>query len=526
MLPLTEQPPHKVAGLGIARTFQNIELFEHASVLHNLLIGRHTRRETGLWADMFFTRKVRTAEVRAREKAEQVIDFLDLQHYRDTMVAGLPYGVRKVVELARALCTEPQLLLLDEPFAALDALTRIRMHDLVNELVLRHRPAALLVTHDVDEAILLSDRILVLANGTIDLDVTVDIEGPRLRTDPRFVALKERLLDQLGVLRTFVKEGHQPCWGSASSWGDDELGYNDFAVNIHGHGWHVERTRFDAMLARQAARRGVTVYRGWRLRDATPNAKGGYQVALRDDEQRERLVSARIVVDASGMSGAFAPSVGARRIYDDRLVSVAGIFDLKPEAAIDQRTWLEAAPYGWWYCARLNEHQAIVSVTTDSTTARQRLLASVGAWFMHLAQTLHVGARLHGSSLTADGLRPWAAPSYRLEPCAGADWLAVGDSALSYDPITAQGIHKALDMGILAAQAIAARLGGDARDFDEYQRAVSQRHAAYLDLRRRLYAREQRFADEPFWKARLQQTPTTLRPPAPAFGISRTQRLR
>ena len=67
MLPLTDQPPHQVAGLGIARTFQNIELFEHASVLHNLLIGRHIRRETGLWADMLFTRRVRAAEVRARE---------------------------------------------------------------------------------------------------------------------------------------------------------------------------------------------------------------------------------------------------------------------------------------------------------------------------------------------------------------------------------------------------------------------------------------------------------------------------
>ena len=101
-LRLTDQQPHQIAGLGIARTFQNIELFEHATVLQNLLIGRHTHRKTGVWSEMFFSSKTRAAEIEAREKVEEVIDFLDLQHHRDSMVAGLPYGVRKVVELARA----------------------------------------------------------------------------------------------------------------------------------------------------------------------------------------------------------------------------------------------------------------------------------------------------------------------------------------------------------------------------------------------------------------------------------------
>jgi branched-chain amino acid transport system ATP-binding protein len=164
-LRLTDLPPHQIAGLGIARTFQNIELFEHATVLQNLLIGRHTHRQTGLWSEMFFSAKTRAAEIQAREKVEEVIDFLDLQHHRDSMVAGLPYGVRKVVELARALCTEPKLLLLDEPSSGLNVEETDDMafwiSDIKNELGI----TVLMVEHDMSLVSKVSDRVLAMSQG-------------------------------------------------------------------------------------------------------------------------------------------------------------------------------------------------------------------------------------------------------------------------------------------------------------------------------------------------------------------------
>ncbi|HEX3839253.1 MAG TPA: ABC transporter ATP-binding protein [Acidimicrobiales bacterium] len=108
-------------------------------------------------------------------------------------------GEAQRVALARALVREPQLMLLDEPFGALDALTRARMHHLLQDLCARHRPAVLLVTHDVDEALLLADRAVVLVDGRISLDVPVDLERPRRRGDPGFVALRDRLMAELGV---------------------------------------------------------------------------------------------------------------------------------------------------------------------------------------------------------------------------------------------------------------------------------------------------------------------------------------
>jgi sulfonate transport system ATP-binding protein len=108
-------------------------------------------------------------------------------------------GEAQRVALARALVREPQLMLLDEPFGALDALTRTRMHGLLQDLCARHHPAVLLVTHDVDEAILLADRVLVLVDGTITVDIPVRLDRPRDRGHTEFTALRTRLLAELGV---------------------------------------------------------------------------------------------------------------------------------------------------------------------------------------------------------------------------------------------------------------------------------------------------------------------------------------
>ncbi|WP_079039179.1 ABC transporter ATP-binding protein [Streptomyces sp. Root431] len=108
-------------------------------------------------------------------------------------------GEQQRAALARALVRDPELLLADEPFGALDALTRIKMHDLLRELYERHRPAVLLVTHDVDEAVELADRVLVLDEGEISVDLAIDLPTPRNRRDPRFQQYRDALLAALGV---------------------------------------------------------------------------------------------------------------------------------------------------------------------------------------------------------------------------------------------------------------------------------------------------------------------------------------
>jgi branched-chain amino acid transport system ATP-binding protein len=162
---ITNVPAYTIARRGIARTFQNIELFEHATVLDNLLIGRHCRAQPNILAEILFTKGVRQRELQHREAVEEIIDFLNLANYRDQRISGLPYGVRKVVELARALCAKPKLLLLDEPASGLNTEeteeVAFWIDDIKNDLGI----TVIMIEHDMSLVSAVSDRVLALNYG-------------------------------------------------------------------------------------------------------------------------------------------------------------------------------------------------------------------------------------------------------------------------------------------------------------------------------------------------------------------------
>jgi branched-chain amino acid transport system ATP-binding protein len=164
---ITSISPHVVAELGIARTFQNIELFKNTTVIDNLLLGRHRHRRSNLFIESLFTRSVRKQEIENREKVEAVIDFLDLQAYRDQRVEGLPYGVQKTVELARALAMEPELLLLDEPSSGMNMEEREDLVFWITDIKEELGITILLVEHNMRLVNEISDRVLALNFGEV-----------------------------------------------------------------------------------------------------------------------------------------------------------------------------------------------------------------------------------------------------------------------------------------------------------------------------------------------------------------------
>lgn len=160
--------PDRIARRGVARTFQNIELFSNATVMDNLLLGRHIHMRTGVFSGAFLwgcRSQAAQEEIANREIVEKIIDFLDLQSVRDQYVAALPYGKRKLVELGRALALEPKILLLDEPSAGMNTEEKQDLNIWIKDIQTDYGVTILLIEHDMNMIMGISDRIFAMSQG-------------------------------------------------------------------------------------------------------------------------------------------------------------------------------------------------------------------------------------------------------------------------------------------------------------------------------------------------------------------------
>lgn len=314
-----------------------------------------------------------------------------------------------------------------------------------------------------------------------------------------------RLFTSLGLLDAFELERHQPCYGSCSSWGDDVLGYNDFTVNPHGPGFHLDRRRFDAFLAHRARKAGVHLITGARFRSVQPYRRGTDEPAFvveLDTDAGIRRLKASFVIDATGSRARLARNLGAQRLIHDRFFCATGYFHLRDKAEFTQLTMLEAVPDGWWYAARLPDRRIAVALACDGDGLRSATLHESPSWLKRLSQTSFLAAALSESFFIPGSLQVCPVPCFVLDRPAGPHWLAAGDAASSFDPLSGQGIHKALANGLEAARTVRAYLNGDEAAIDRYTKGIRRSFDAFLAQRDTFYAREQRWPDAPFWAHR------------------------
>lgn len=190
---IEKRRPDAIARKGIARTFQNIELFSHMNTMENIMLGRHIHMKTGLFSGMFMWGKNSPAgkdEVVHREKVEQIIDFLELQNVRNTFAGALPYGIQKLIELGRALAMEPELLLLDEPCAGMNTEEKQDMIFWIKDIQDDLGISILLIEHDMKMVMDISDRVLAINFGS-----------------PVTLGTPEEVQENEEVLKAYIGEG-------------------------------------------------------------------------------------------------------------------------------------------------------------------------------------------------------------------------------------------------------------------------------------------------------------------------------
>lgn len=302
------------------------------------------------------------------------------------------------------------------------------------------------------------------------------------------------VLAHLGVWDRFARSGAREVAGTAAAWGDPVARPNDYVFATRGPGWHVDRAAFDELLATEAERSGAVLSRKTTV-EALSGEPGRWTIGT-----SAGTLGARFVVDATGHGAAIARARGATLVDTDKLVAFARFFD-ETEGSRDPRTVVEAFAEGWWYTAGLPGGRRIVACVTDADVGRRLRLRDLQTWSARLRRTDHVAAVV--AAAEGDGalfVRPMH--TRRLDRAGGAGWVAVGDAASSFDPLSSQGILKALRSGIFGAYTAADALGGDGDAVSRYARFVAEEFDAYLSARALFYGREQRWPEHEFWRRR------------------------
>lgn len=363
---------------------------------------------------------------------------------------------------------------------------------------------------------------LVLGGGPAGAAVAIALARRGLRTslverDPRPRArVGETLppsarvaLEALGVWPGFVAAGHERATGNRSAWGSGKLEEAAFICSPYGLGWHIDRPRFEAMLLDAAEAEGVTVLRGVRLDEVSFDGRAWRMTA-------GRPLTSRFAVDASGRGAFLARLCGASRVSIDRLVASVQFLDREDgehesESGGDAAggadpqgcfTLIEATALGWWYSARIPGGRLIAACMTDGDLVARAELRSSEGWRRGARDAPITSRRLAAYSASDARPRLWAAHTSRLNAVVGGGWLATGDAAVSFDPLSSQGITTALESGLDAADAILAHLEGDGEALGRYAAQIIARYRAYLVERARYYGAEGRWRYAPFWRRR------------------------
>jgi flavin-dependent dehydrogenase len=332
--------------------------------------------------------------------------------------------------------------------------------------------------------------------------ILIDLRSePSARIGESLPPAARRLFADMGLWESFRSQGHSPCYGNRALWGTSKTFETDFLRDPDGHGWHIDRARFERWLRQIATDRGATLLAPARLKSIVRIGKNWQ--ALINTPAGDVEAFTDLLIDAGGCTSPLARHVGARREVQDRLVCgwLYGAANARGRNA--GFTYVQAAEDGWWYTAPLPDGRRVLAFHTDADLPAAHDTRNAKALLERAAACPELGSVLAESNfLPSPQFGFTAAHSAVLQPAAGHTWFAVGDAAMSFDPLSAQGLLTAMFTGLAGAEAADRYLSGDENAPPEYSQTVRQLYQKYREQLRYWYRTEARWRDSPFWKRR------------------------
>jgi flavin-dependent dehydrogenase len=328
-------------------------------------------------------------------------------------------------------------------------------------------------------------------------------ETPAPRIGESLPPAAGRLLADMGLLDSFLRQGHSCYHGNRALWNGVQTEHH-FLRDLDGHGWHLARDAFDAWLRAEARGRGAALLAPANVEEVDAR-EGGWQVLLRTAHATVQ-VRAGIIIDASGRGALIARKLGARRQRLDRL-ACTWLYGRDLLAAAPGYSDIEASEHGWWYSAALPEQRRVLAFHTDADLDARSGQRDADTLLATARALPGMGVLLARGGFAAETpASTTAAHSAMLEPAAGAGWFAAGDAAVSFDPLSSQGIFNALYTGLAAAEAADRALAGDATAQHGYCQEIAGISAAYRLHLAYCYGQERRWPQSAFWQRRLPQS--------------------
>lgn len=300
-----------------------------------------------------------------------------------------------------------------------------------------------------------------------------------------------RQLTGLGIWERFLECGPLESYGIQTAWETPMPRHQDFLHNPYGCGWHVDRARFDAMLASAAEQAGAELMVSARVTSGHLGAEGLWRLEAVQSGTTQNL-RGRMLVDATGRKALLASRLGSQARVADRLIGAVAFFHSSETA---QWTLIEAIEEGWWYSATLPGARMVLAYMTDSD------LWKAPGW-PELLKLAPLTLQRLGPVEVPPPLQIISAASVVRCPVAGPNWMAIGDAALAFDPLSGQGVFKSLETGARSSSAIARYFDGDSSGLAEYENWVQESFQSYLSVRAQFYSSARRWPGSLFWQRR------------------------